>query len=97
MQNSDTFGSGLPDGFSEPEGMSAIEQAEAAIRELAEKYSKGLWRDSWLFAGINRVWFKDLDSKQQDQARSMFIDAGHYDGYRYELVSDSVLCRRREK
>lgn len=46
MQNSDTFGSGLPDGFSEPEGMRAIEQAEEAMRELAEKFAP-LYPDSW--------------------------------------------------
>lgn len=46
MQNNDTFGSGLPDGFSEPEGMSAIEQAEEAMRELAEKYAQK-YPDSW--------------------------------------------------
>lgn len=46
MQNDDTFGSWLPDGFSEPEGMSAIEQAEAAIREWAEKYAPR-YPDSW--------------------------------------------------
>lgn len=75
--------------------MKAIEKAEAAMRECADKHAKGQHRDSWLFEAVNRVWFKDLDSKQQGQARSMFIDAGPYDGYRYELAGDSVLCRRR--
>lgn len=46
MQNDDTFASGLPDGFSEPEGKSAIEQAEAAMEELAEKYAPQ-YPDSW--------------------------------------------------
>ncbi len=46
MQNDDTFGSGLPDGFSGPEEMTALEQAEAAMRELAMKYAPR-YPDSW--------------------------------------------------